>query len=270
MLQGFQPSQRGKIVGIGVEQLQVFQIFAVRQRSEVTQRVHCDNQHLQIRHIPDKREVRNGFVVTDVQILDLGKIFEHLKVTVVQRAAERRFGGENLDHIGSGTVGGAKINAPYDFGIRQRVTDRSHILISDAAAVHQKCLQVRHALGDGEYFRPVFPYGVITDIHFLIFQGKRKLKNRKVIVNFDIGRGFAQREDFLPAWGVFALFVAQADFLQVPQRRNGIQGRQYFFWRYLGQVQSGFVQNTVFSEQFAMIGKIKIRIPGKEFTGCLW
>ena len=237
MLQALQPCQRREVVGIGIEQFQIFQVFTVGQGSQVAQRVHGDNQYFQVRHVAHKREIGDGLVVTEIQIFELGEVFEQLVISVFHTAVRCKDSG----FIGSGSILAAEIDAPDNFGIGQRIAYRGHILICNSTAVHQQGFQVWHALCDRENLRPVLPNRTIADVHFFIFQRERKFKDGEAVIEFDTGNSFPQGKNLFPGGSVFPLVTAQSDYFQSPQGGDFIQGGHDFVRRNSRQIQLCFL-----------------------------
>ena len=82
MLEIGQLRQRAQIRAAGIEDLQILEILARRQRTRVAPVIDCEDRDLQIRHVFHETEIVEVLIVPDIQILELCQIFHFLGVVV--------------------------------------------------------------------------------------------------------------------------------------------------------------------------------------------
>ena len=194
VLQLSQPRQRREVGNALIRlQFEIFKLRAGGQGRKVGKFVHCEHRNLKLRHVLDKGQIPEALVVADVEILHIRAVLQNLRVPVVQLAARRGLGGENLLHVRARGVISPKPHAPHHLGVRQRVTDGGHILIGDTAAVHVEIAEILHALRDAPYQRPTVIYFNVVQIHLIVEQGKFFAIEREAEIKIDLRTGGDQR-----------------------------------------------------------------------------
>ena len=204
--------------------LHILQLRAVRERGEVLHKGHAHDQHLQLRHVAAELHGVQIVVVAEVEVSELRAVHEVFHVVVRKLPALPRHGGKDPLHVRARGVARAEVHAPHDLRVRQAVAQAGHRLVGDAAAVHLKAAQLRHAGGDLGHQRPLILHRDVVEIHELVAEVELPVEHREAVVDHGPGRRLVQEPDTLPAQGrlrlaadVQPLYIAHA-----PQGRRRV------------------------------------------------
>ena len=199
MVKPGQVFQRAEIRNVGGVQLQILQIGAVAESTDIRDGGHGDDAHLKLRHGGRKREISQIIVVAEVKIFHIRAVPEHRRV--LDHAAHRWLGGKDALDICAHAVVFAEPDAPDDFGLREELPHRLQRLVGDAGAVHVHIAAVVHAGQHLEKCVAVIGDADAAIVQLFRIEVDRSAVQGKAVAELYIGTGRLQQGDILPRDG---------------------------------------------------------------------
>ena len=263
MAQACQPRERGEIGHVRCEYFEVFKLCAARQRGNIGQGVHRDDEDLKVGHALHKADAVYHLVVAEVDVLRLRAVFELVDLLVVEYAADGRARGEDALRVGADAVIRAEPDAPHHVDIRELLAYLLHAVVSqprdDAAVVHVERSAPCERRERRDDRVAVIAYLGLAEVYGLVGEGEALAVEREGVVKIRLRTGLFQRGDLVPRQ-LAARLVAERD--------GGERGHAGEVWHQLrrgggvdaGEVEGGGVERAVYAPGGEGVGEREIGV----------
>ena len=235
--------------------------MAVGQGGDVADVVDREDQHLEIRHAAGKGDIRDGVVVAEVQILDLGAVLKLRGLLVGHGAAAGGGGGEDAFHIRADAVAGEP-DAPDDIDVGILVTDHGHVLIGNIGGVHVKGLQPCHVGQNPANFRALVVHPDVAEAQVIGGEVGVDAPDVEGIVQRGVGRGVMDGSNAVPAEA--AALGAEVDHLKIAHAAQHRGGFADLGGRHVGEIDFSIREADLAAEQGESIVDRGVRAGGGE------
>ena len=252
--------QRGDVVNIREEHLEILELRAGGQRRQVAERVHGDDEHLEIRHAGQEGQVGDRLVVPEVEILDMRAVAELGGLGVIHNTALRGLGGEDLLHVRAHAVACAEPDAPHDLNVRELIAQLFHLLAGHAAAVHDEGLKARHAGQDLADLCAVVRHLAVVDVHHRVGGVQRHLVEREAEIRRSGRRGLAEPADFRPAQVLLLVLAGKMEGLEPRHAGEQAGGLVYAVRSQCAEVDLRVERRVCFAKEREAPVKVDLRV----------
>ena len=177
--------------------LQKFQLRAVFQHVQRFPAARGKDQNFKVRHIPQKAPVMQLQIMAEIQIFQVGQIFEFLGV-FIPHIGIKVCAPETLGVCPHGKLIVGKPNPPDDFHLRVVIPDLCHRLGGNAAGIHIQAFAVFHQRKDLPDSSSFVTHDAVVEVHLLRQCAEIPSVKHKAVIQIRPGRRLLQQEKVLP------------------------------------------------------------------------